>query len=180
VILGRFKIINKCSFFYATEWFKTICTESRRVQLNIATKRIDKKLFRSKSLSTITDLSVTCQIPCKLELTCCCFRSWPFYSLLSGFQPMTMVSYPAFCFQPEFQRFNSKQQEDICKMQAALAHTWNGSKFVASSYTTHDHTSTIVPREHVCSGPIPIIPLGHLRYNLISISGLFYRHVKQL
>ena len=131
------------------------------VQLNIATKRFDKKLFRSMTLSTIWDLSVTCQIPpCKL--TCCCCRSWPFYSLLSGFQPMTMVSYPAFCFQPEFQRFNWKQQEDICKMQAALAHTWNDSKFVASSYTTHDHTSTIVPREHVCSGPLPIIPLGHL------------------
>ena len=79
-----------------------------------------------------------------------------------------MVSYPAFCFQPELQHFSWKQQDKLTFLQEnsktlamRLLRTRGGMalrKFVASSYTW----SQFVPREHECSGPIPIIPLGPL------------------
>ena len=47
-------------------------------------------------------------------------------------------------------------------MLAPLRHTWNSTSQVCR-IQLHHKWSLFVPREHVCSGPIPIIPLGHLR-----------------
>ena len=45
-------------------------------------------------------------------------------------------------------------------MLAPLTHTWNGTSQVCRIQFHHTWL-LFVPREHVCSGPTPIIPLGH-------------------
>ena len=124
---------------------------------DMSSKMVDKKLFRSnRSTSIFWGLSVYLLLLSKLAVLSSTARL-PDHD--NGELPCILLSTRALTLQLKTTtRYFPGKIQDASSARHARGTVLR--KFVVSSCTK------FVPREHVCSGPIPIIPLGHLSQRL--------------